>query len=663
MSRKLEVVRQKRKQQQQSALAVEVISENAGLLPERQTTASSSDFQRNSTLCSELRFSETTSTVAPLTPTFSGVPPVPPGTPQLTGGEQQASAKTKTKYQIAKELSDLVVYLQTVKFQGLAGSPQVTVKRKRSIHLHSGSVQHQLAQMSHSSSGQLATLMQRRITPHHSSTMLAVAATVEKPQPPARERAEGDDCLTTQPHPHSSSNASLTRLEQQQLLHRGGHSFNSGVSAPQSSYQPAVQPASSVGGHSNNNSLTAPGSSGSTSQPQPPPPSASFSLRPRNRHTESVLSMSGVWTGARLHAPPICRQVYSLGEAKAKQLCRRFPIGMLLHTEKSMFRAYPSGTRIDSSNFNPLTFWSFGLQMVALNYQTEDVSTFINTAMFESNGNSGYVLKPEVMRNKNHPLFGRFNPFDKDSESLSPIEFAVTIISGQYLWSQTLPTCSSSAAVHQLQRDANLSVVTADVHQSEKRSSTNLSGQPAPLSLSLSNTTSSVAYAATQVTPLVEVELLGIPCDSHKVRTRPFHKNAVNPIWNETFRMSVAFSELAFVRFGVVDTNTGHLIAQRVLPLKCFRPGYRHVQLRSPLNNQTLELASLFVYTTVVELPVITPNRPTVAAPENELLLTSTSLTVPNSSTNSSACFHMGGTPDSGMPIEELQVLVYDVHR
>ena len=34
-------------------------------------------------------------------------------------------------------------------------------------------------------------------------------------------------------------------------------------------------------------------------------------------------------------------------------------------------RTYPSGMRIDSSNFNPVIFWAFGLQMVALNYQTE----------------------------------------------------------------------------------------------------------------------------------------------------------------------------------------------------------------------------------------------------------------------------------------------------
>ena len=36
-------------------------------------------------------------------------------------------------------------------------------------------------------------------------------------------------------------------------------------------------------------------------------------------------------------------------------------------------RVYPAGMRIDSSNFNPVVFWMFGIQMVALNYQTEGI--------------------------------------------------------------------------------------------------------------------------------------------------------------------------------------------------------------------------------------------------------------------------------------------------
>ena len=58
-------------------------------------------------------------------------------------------------------------------------------------------------------------------------------------------------------------------------------------------------------------------------------------------------------------------------------------------------RVYPAGMRIDSSNFNPLSVWSCGIQMVAMNYQTlADANLHIHSAMFA--GTPGYVLKPQV---------------------------------------------------------------------------------------------------------------------------------------------------------------------------------------------------------------------------------------------------------------------------
>ena len=51
--------------------------------------------------------------------------------------------------------------------------------------------------------------------------------------------------------------------------------------------------------------------------------------------------------------------------------------------------------RIDSSNFNPVSVWSCGIQMVAMNYQTlTDANLHMHSAMFA--GTPGYVLKPQV---------------------------------------------------------------------------------------------------------------------------------------------------------------------------------------------------------------------------------------------------------------------------
>ena len=90
-------------------------------------------------------------------------------------------------------------------------------------------------------------------------------------------------------------------------------------------------------------------------------------------------------------------------------------------------RSYPAGMRIDSSNFNPVIFWAFGIQMVALNYQTEDAGLAMNKAMFEQNGLCGYVLKPSVMREKTHMMFDRFNPWEKEFDGLYAIDLTITV--------------------------------------------------------------------------------------------------------------------------------------------------------------------------------------------------------------------------------------------
>lgn len=39
------------------------------------------------------------------------------------------------------------------------------------------------------------------------------------------------------------------------------------------------------------------------------------------------------------------------------------------HLFHQLSRVYPHGTRFDSSNYNPLTVWNCGCQLVALNFQ------------------------------------------------------------------------------------------------------------------------------------------------------------------------------------------------------------------------------------------------------------------------------------------------------
>ena len=57
----------------------------------------------------------------------------------------------------------------------------------------------------------------------------------------------------------------------------------------------------------------------------------------------------------------------------------------------------------------------------------------LNTAMFEQNGRSGYVLKPGIMRDKNHPLHGRFSALDKDFDGVQPLNVTIQVINYEEL--------------------------------------------------------------------------------------------------------------------------------------------------------------------------------------------------------------------------------------
>ncbi|XP_074089437.1 1-phosphatidylinositol 4,5-bisphosphate phosphodiesterase epsilon-1 [Macrotis lagotis] len=232
---------------------------------------------------------------------------------------------------------------------------------------------------------------------------------------------------------------------------------------------------------------------------------------------------------------PRCYHVSSLNENAAKRLCRRYSRKLIRHTAAQLLRAYPAATRIDSSNPGPLLFWLHGIQLVALNYQTDDLPLHLNAAMFEANGGCGYVLKPSVLWDKNCAMYQQFSPLEREMENMEPTLYSLTIVSGQNV-------CPS-------------------------------------------NSTGS---------PCIEIDVLGMPLDSCHFRTKPIHRNTLNPMWNEQFLFRVYFEDLVFLRFAVVENNSSAVTAQRIIPLKALKRGYRHLQLRN-LHNEVLEISSLFI--------------------------------------------------------------------
>jgi hypothetical protein len=98
----------------------------------------------------------------------------------------------------------------------------------------------------------------------------------------------------------------------------------------------------------------------------------------------------------------------SLNEQKAHKEAEKEPAVLAEVCFTQFRRAYPGGLRalsvpdfaaLTSSNLaDPEALWAAGIQMVAFNFQTNDLPMQLNLALFRLNGGCGYVLKPEWMR-------------------------------------------------------------------------------------------------------------------------------------------------------------------------------------------------------------------------------------------------------------------------
>ncbi|XP_046955722.1 1-phosphatidylinositol 4,5-bisphosphate phosphodiesterase eta-1 isoform X2 [Lynx rufus] len=234
--------------------------------------------------------------------------------------------------------------------------------------------------------------------------------------------------------------------------------------------------------------------------------------------------------------------VLSFSETRAHQVVQQKSEQFMVYNQKQLTRIYPSAYRIDSSNFNPLPYWNAGCQLVALNYQSEGRMMQLNRAKFKTNGNCGYVLKPQQM------CKGTFNPFSGDPLPANPKkQLILKVISGQQL--------------------------------------------PKPPD-------SMFGDRGEIIDPFVEVEIIGLPVDCCKDQTRVVDDNGFNPVWEETLTFTVHMPEIALVRFLVWDHDPigRDFVGQRTVTFSSLVPGYRHVYLEG------LTEASIFVHITINEI-------------------------------------------------------------
>ncbi|CAJ0936218.1 unnamed protein product, partial [Mesorhabditis belari] len=93
------------------------------------------------------------------------------------------------------------------------------------------------------------------------------------------------------------------------------------------------------------------------------------------------------------------------------------------YTADHFVKVFPKGLRQDSSNVHPVSLWNIGIQGVALNFQTSGEPVDLNVGKFRTNGNCGYVLKPQELID------------GKDLRTLArpKMRIGIGIISAQYL--------------------------------------------------------------------------------------------------------------------------------------------------------------------------------------------------------------------------------------
>eukprot|EP00978_Attheya_sp_CCMP212_P006524 scaffold15048_cov55-Attheya_sp.AAC.2 len=234
--------------------------------------------------------------------------------------------------------------------------------------------------------------------------------------------------------------------------------------------------------------------------------------------------------------------MHSFGESKMRKLCR-YGKGRswVSYNQKNMSRIYPSGKRVDSSNYSPVLPWAAGCQMVALNFQTPDVHLRVNDGRFRENGHCGYVQKPSALMMK-----------DDSVTQPSSVLLSVRILSGSCL----------PKPRHNTKGECIDPYVKVSVHD-----------------VSMNEDKDTVKTFNTSMVP----------------------SNGFFPIWNsDFFSFTVENGLVAMLQLNVFDYDVAkadNFIASASIPISCMRTGIRSVQLFDSSNTTSgaFDFASLLI--------------------------------------------------------------------
>lgn len=267
--------------------------------------------------------------------------------------------------------------------------------------------------------------------------------------------------------------------------------------------------------------------------------------------------------------------IFSLDETKAGRLCRDALSKAQFedHNMRHMFRVYPKGMRLDSSNFDPNTFWRRGVQMVALNWQTYDPCMQMNQAMFAAgNDRYGYVLKPEYLRRADPDRSTAGELVERHKLPNHLVKFSVEMISAQQL-----PRLRAMASENGINPFVEIQMFIA-----EDRARGIATGSGG------TDSSSRNGYSG-----------IGSP---YGRRTKVILDNGYNPIFSDCFELSLEtrHPDLVFVRWIVWHSPSGKTTASNCRQLAVFtaklsslQQGYRHLPLYNG-NGEEFIFSSLF---------------------------------------------------------------------
>ncbi|KAI8853813.1 PLC-like phosphodiesterase [Chytridium lagenaria] len=253
-------------------------------------------------------------------------------------------------------------------------------------------------------------------------------------------------------------------------------------------------------------------------------------------------------------------EMFSISESKALPFIARHRDDIAVFSSTHLSRVYPAPMRVNSSNFDPTVFWSTGIQMVAMNFQTFDRGLQINRALFSGNGKCGFILKPSLPAHLSPPSLS-----EQDLSNGSPPEKS----EGSTLGRVSVGSGRKTARA--------LTVYLISAHQLPKAREEN---------------------DGTVLDPFVDIEVFSPDSETVRYRTKPINGNGFNPTWKETFRFPITNNPLTFVRFQVSDGDaklTNDVIGTYTILLSNMELGYRHVPLLNR-RGEVIRFSTLFMY-------------------------------------------------------------------